>query len=731
MSSAFYEIGGEKKWRILDDRSPEGIAGKDALTQALGVNPVVSRLLWNRGYRTPDDAGAYFSLANEMLGDPFVLTDMDRATERIVRAISSHEKIAIYGDYDVDGVTCVTALLLYLREKGGEVSYFIPNRFDDGYGVNDATVSQLASEGTKLIVTVDTGITANREVETAKALGVDFIVTDHHECCGTLPDALAVVNPHRPDCPYPFKELAGVGVVFKLLCALEERLSGVDRISAVNTIALSYADLIAVGTIADVMPIVGENRLIVKLGLEMISRRPRPSLAALIELVGAKGEQREQQKRKKQQKISSSFIGFTVAPRINAVGRVRSASLAVEFLLSEDPGRARETAEVLCDANRERQEEENRIVRDAFSMIEAEHDFENDPVIVLGSDEWHNGVIGIVASRITERFGLPTILVSFEGGEDPYPSPDDLGKGSGRSVKGFNLFDAISSCKDLLVKYGGHELAAGLSVRRGDFPAFRERINDYARNRLTRDALIPTLDADCELTGEELTLGLAYEIEGMEPFGVGNPTPCFVSRDLVVRGIYPISGGKHTKLLVGAGDLTFEAMCFRMSESALDLYVGEKVDLLYSLGVNEYAGRRSLQLIVKDRRPSDDAADRFRLERDALTDILAGKDPAGIEVPIPDRGEFAAVYRLIRETASMGEHFFSCRGMLSRLTSDPSVPFGYLKLGLILHIFAELQIVTLREEGKDLYAIELSEPNGKVDLDHSTILKRVKRLASL
>ena len=731
MSSAFYEIGGEKKWRILDDRSQEGIAGKEALTQALGINPVVSRLLWNRGYRTPDDAGAYFSLANEMLGDPFVLTDMDRATERIARAISSHEKITIYGDYDVDGVTCVTALLLYLREKGGEVSYFIPNRFDDGYGVNDATVSQLASEGTKLIVTVDTGITANREVETAKALGVDFIVTDHHECCGTLPDALAVVNPHRPDCPYPFKELAGVGVVFKLLCALEEKLSGVDRISAVNTIALSYADLIAVGTIADVMPIVGENRLIVKLGLEMISRRPRPSLAALIELVCAKGEQREQQKRKKQQKISSSFIGFTVAPRINAVGRVRSASLAVEFLLSEDPERARATAEVLCDANRERQEEENRIVRDAFSMIEAEHDFENDPVIVLGSDEWHNGVIGIVASRITERFGLPTILVSFEGGEDPYPSPDDLGKGSGRSVKGFNLFDAISSCKDLLVKYGGHELAAGLSVRRGDFPAFRERINDYARKRLTRDALIPTLDADCELTGEELTLGLAYEIEGMEPFGVGNPTPCFVSRDLVVRGIYPISGGKHTKLLVGAGDLTFEAMCFRMSESALDLYVGEKVDLLYSLGVNEYAGRRSVQLIVKDRRPSDDAADRFRLERDALTDILAGKDPAGIEVPIPDRGEFAAVYRLIRETASMGEHFFSCRGMLSRLTSDPSVPFGYLKLGLILHIFAELQIVTLREEGKDLYVIELSEPNEKVDLDHSTILKRVKRLASL
>lgn len=730
MSSAFYEIGGEKKWRVLDDDSQEAVEGKQALTHTLGINPVVSRLLWNRGYRTPDDAKAYFSLANEMLGDPFVLTDMDRAVERVCRALSSHEKITVYGDYDVDGVTSVTALLLYLREKGGEVDYFIPNRFGDGYGVSDAAVTQLAGNGTKLIVTVDTGITANREVETAKALGVDFIVTDHHECAGDLPDAYAVVNPHRPDCPYPFKDLAGVGVVFKLLCALEEKLTGADRITAVNTVALSCADLIAVGTIADVMPIVGENRLIVKLGLDLISRRPRPSISALIELVGAKGDQRDQQKKKKPQKITSSFIGFTVAPRINAVGRVRSATLAVEFLLSDDPSRAREYAEVLCDANRERQEEENRIVRDAFAMIEAEHDFGRDPVIVLSSDEWHHGVIGIVASRITERYGLPTILVSFEGGDDPYPSPDDVGKGSGRSVKGLNLFDALSSCEDLLVKYGGHELAAGLSVRRGDFSDFRERINDYARERLTREALIPTIDADCELTGDELTLGLAAEIERMEPFGVGNPTPCFVSRDLIVREIYPISGGKHTKLLVGAGDATFEAMCFRMSESALDLYVGEKIDLLYTLGVNEYAGRRSLQMIVKDRRPSDDAADRFRAERDALSAFLDGKDPSGVEIPVPDRRDFAAVYRLLRETASMGERFFPVRSMLSRLTSDPSLPFGYLKLGLILHVFAESGIITLKEEGKDLYAVDLCKTEGKVDLEQSPLLSRIKLLAS-
>ena len=729
MRSASFEIGGEKKWRVLDDLSPDAIAGKEILTETLGIHPVVSRLLWNRGHRTAEDAKSFFTLANEMLGDPFELADMKAATERIAGAISSHEKITIYGDYDVDGVTSVTALLLYLREKGADVSYFIPSRFGDGYGVSEATVVQLADEGTKLIVTVDTGITANREVELAKERGVDFIVTDHHECCETIPAAVAVVNPHRPDCPYPFKDLAGVGVTFKLLCALEETLTGADRITAVNTVALSCADLIAIGTIADVMPIVGENRLIVKLGLEMIEKRPRPSLAALIEAVNAKGDQRDRGYKKKQQ-ITSSFIGFTVSPRINAVGRVRSASLAVEFLLSETPERAREFADVLCEANRERQEEENRIVRDAFAMIEAQHDFEKDPVIVLSSDEWHHGVIGIVASRITDRFGLPSILVSFEGREEPYPSPDDIGKGSGRSVKGLNLFEALSSCEDILPKYGGHELAAGLSIRREDFPAFRERINEYARKRLTRDTLIPTLDADCELSGEDLSLSLEEQIEKMEPFGVGNPTPYFVSRGFAVRQILPIGGGKHTKVLVGSGDQTFEAMFFRTPESALDLYVGEMIDLFYSLGINEYAGRRTLQLIVRDKKRSQESSDRLDLERRALSDVLEGKEPADVEIPIPERVDFAAVYRLIRETVSMGERYFPMRGLLSRLTSDPCAPFGYLKLGLILRIFEECGLITLSLEGEDLYRIDLCKTDRKIDLDHSTILARVKRLAS-
>ena len=728
MNSAKFEIGREKKWRILDDLSPDAIKGKRALTDSLGIHPVVSALLWNRGCRTPEDARAYFTLENEMLGDPFALADMRRATERIVKALQNGEKITVYGDYDVDGVTSVTALLLYLRDKGADVSYYIPSRFGEGYGVSDASVEQLAAEGTKLIVTVDTGITANGEVERAKALGVDIVVTDHHKCGETVPDAAAVVNPKRPDCPYPFKDLAGVGVVFKLLCALEEQLTGADRITAVNTVAVSYADLIAIGTIADVMPIVGENRLIVKLGLEMIERRPRPALAALLDSLNAKGERDRQ---KKKQPITSSYIGYTLAPRINAVGRLRSADLAVEFFLANTNERAREFAEILCEVNRERQDEENRITREAFAVIEAEHDFEKDPVIVLQSDDWHHGVIGIVSSRVTDRFGLPSILVSFEGKEGPYPTPDDVGKGSGRSVKGFNLFDALSSCSDLLTKFGGHDHAAGLSIKRSDFPEFCERINAYARKQLTGEELAPTLDADCELTADDLTLSLEEQIEKMEPFGIGNPTPYFVSRGLVVRQILPIGGGKHTKLLVGAGDRSFEALFYRTTESALDLYVGEKINLYYSLGINEYGGRRTLQLVAKDKKVALDSSDRIDLERRALEAILADKEPEGVKPELPERGEFATVYRLIRETVAMGEHFFSVRGMISRLTFDPENPFGYLKLGLILRVFEEKGLITLKTEGEDLYVIDLCKTEGKVDLENSEILARVKRLASL
>ena len=474
----------EKRWIVKSDSTPETEAAVLAISSALSVSKTLARLLVCRGYRTPDAARAFIRMESELLCDPFLLADIEPAIARIRRALEREERIVIYGDYDVDGVTAVSTLYLYLSSHGGNVGYYIPNRAGEGYGVSAAAIDRLHAEGASLIVTVDTGITAAEEVAYAKTIGVDVVVTDHHECRSALPAAVAVVNPHRPDCPYPFKELAGVGVVFKLICALEERLTGDSRRECVARLCRKYADLVAIGTIADVMPIKGENRLIVSYGLGIMEKSRRLGVSALISAAqgqadGAKSRYRTEPK------ITSGYIGYTLAPRLNAAGRLRSAEVAVELFLATDPARAREIAEELCEANRERQIEENRITTAAFEKIEAEHDFENDPVIVLSDDTWHHGVIGIVSSRVTERYGLPSILVSFEGCEGEHKG-EDVGKGSGRSVKGLNLVDALLASEDTLLKYGGHELAAGLSVSRQMLPAFRKKINDYARTHLSR-----------------------------------------------------------------------------------------------------------------------------------------------------------------------------------------------------------------------------------------------------
>ncbi len=486
----------QKKWVLRDAFTASSEPAVAEISSALGIGRVTARLLYNRGYTTKESAAAFLRLESEMLCDPFLLDGMREGIDRVRLAIERGEKITIYGDYDVDGVTAVCTLYLYLRTQGAKVDYYIPNRAGEGYGVSCTAIDTLHEGGTTLIVTVDTGVTAIEEIAYAATLGIDVVVTDHHECLPELPPAVAVLNPHRPGSRYPFCELAGVGVVFKFISAYEEIVSGDPRGECVVRICQSYADLIAIGTIADVMPIRGENRLIVKEGLRLLDTAPRLGFSALCESVrSSRNEGRRTPA--KPTKITSGFIGYTIAPRLNAAGRIRSASLAVELFLTEDPQRVEALAEELCEANRERQAEENKIMTEAYEKIEREHDFERDPVIVLAADGWHHGVIGIVASRITDRYGLPCILVSFDG-EDVHLDTD-VGKGSGRSIKGLNLVDALVYASEHLVKFGGHELAAGLSVTRGSLSAFREKINEYARERLDEDAMVPTLEADCEL----------------------------------------------------------------------------------------------------------------------------------------------------------------------------------------------------------------------------------------
>ena len=716
----------EKNWLIKSTDTQEFNSAVSDIASGLGINPIVAKLLYNRGYTDVASAKAFVYMESEMLMNPFKMKDMEKGIEGIRAAIARGERITVYGDYDVDGVTSVCTLYLYLKSLGAKVDYYIPNRAGEGYGVSTPAIDSIKENGSTLVITVDTGTTAVEEVEYAKSIGVNFIITDHHECRSDLPEALAVINPHRPDCEYPFKELAGVGVVFKLICAYEERVLGKSRIDAAKRIFSLYADLVAIGTIADVMPIKEENRIIVRYGLSMIEKTDRIGLAALIDAASAKNDAQRSAQRKKKVKITSGYIGYTIAPRINAAGRIKEASLAVELFLSNDKTRAREIAEELCHTNKDRQAEENKIMQEAYQKIE-QYDIENDPVIVLDADNWHHGVIGIVASRITEKYTRPAILVSFEGNDSETPSPDDVGKGSGRSIKGMNLVDALCYCSEHLVKFGGHELAAGLSVTRGELDTFRRLINEYARNNLSEADMVQTVEADCELDFSDVNLGLAKGIQLLEPYGVSNPIPGFVLRGVTVNDITGISDGKHTRLSLGNGRYTLSAMYFSNSPDSLGIYVGDKVDVLFNLDVNEWGGRESAQVIVRDIKPSVTEKERHRNERARFEEIKNGATFTAEENIFPDRDDFAAVYRLIQNLVRMDVDVLKHRDIISRLKgADPTVNIGYVKLKIIMMVFKELNILSVEDVAPDTYKFKLYYSTTRKKLDKSTLLRRLR-----
>ena len=716
----------EKKWLIKSIDSREYDAAITEIALALGINPIVAKLLYNRGYTTVESAKAFIYMESEMLIDPFLMKDIVKAIDGIWAAIEKGQKITVYGDYDVDGVTSVCTLYLYLKALGADVNYYIPNRAGEGYGVSVAAIDAIAEEGTKLIVTVDTGTTAVDEVEYAKSLGIDFIITDHHECRSDLPDALAVINPHRPDCEYPFKELAGVGVVFKLICAYEERILGRKRRDAAISIFNRFADLVAIGTIADVMPIKEENRIIVRYGLAMIEKTDSVGLSALIEAASAKNDSQRSAQRKKKAKITSGYIGYTLAPRINAAGRIKTASLAVELFLSEDKSRALEIAEELCRTNKERQAEENKIMQEAYQKIE-QYDIDKNPVIVLDADNWHHGVIGIVASRITEKYARPAILVSFEGNDGDCPSPDDIGKGSGRSIKGMNLVDALCHCSDHLVKFGGHELAAGLSVTRGELDNFRKLINEYAVNNLTEKDMVQTIEADCELEFTDVNLALAKSIQLLEPYGVSNPIPNFVLRAVTVNDITGISDGKHSRIALGNGKYSISAMYFSTSPESLGIFVGDKVDVLFNLDVNEWGGRESTQLIIRDLKPSQSQKDQHVNDVARFEEIRNGASFNENENVLPSRDEFAAVYRLVASSVRSGVDTLSHREIISRLkSSEDNCKIGYIKLKIIVMVFKELNLINIEDVADETYKFKIHYSTTKTKLDKSTLLRRLR-----
>ncbi len=724
----------ERVWTLHESKDDAGTSQDiEALAVGLGMSHLCAKLLYNRGFRTVEQAQRFLKNEETMLHDPFLLKDADRAVDRIRRALEQKEKTVIYGDYDVDGVTAVSVLYLYLKSLGADVSYYIPSRNGEGYGLSCAALDRLKADGVRFIVTVDTGITANEEAEYATSIGIDMVITDHHECRSELPRACAVVNPHRPDCPYPFKELAGVGVIFKVICALEMdacRREGRPVIDGIRRVSYAYADLTAIGTIADVMPLVDENRLIVALGLRLIARTERKGLSALIEASSAPGAKANTaagtRTAPKKKKITSSLIGYGIAPRINAAGRISSASKAVELLLAEEDESAAQMAQELCDINRRRQIEENRIAEQAYGRIEQTHDFDRDRIIVIEDNGWQQGIIGIVSSRITEKYGLPSILISFDGTTGETEHEDDIGKGSGRSIKGLNLVEAMNHCEDLLVKYGGHELAAGLTIRRGQVDAFRRRINEYAAQRLDEASLAVVLEADCQVRMPELTMALAQELGRMEPYGVANPTPAFVMRDATVQKIISISGGKHTKLLISQDGISMYGMYFGVSADTLSFGEGDRVDILFHLDVNEFQNIKSLQMIVQDIKPSE----HYRHHCDSMQSryecIRAGDGFDEEENIIPVRDDFALVYTVIRREYRMGHDKLSDKTLLSLVNSLTPGQVNYIKLQYIILILHEMKVCGVERMGGGINRYSVYFNASKTNLEKSSILHKLR-----
>lgn len=714
----------EKKWNINYRASGESEAVIRRIARETNLSEITARLLYIRGYRSTEEALRFLRLEETSLHDPFLMKDMAAAVERIEAALDGHEKIAIYGDYDVDGVTSVSLLYLYLRSRGGDVGYYIPSRSLEGYGLSARAIDRLREQDVELIVTVDTGVTANEETEYAASLGMDVVVTDHHECRAELPNACAVVNPHRADDDYPFSELAGVGVVFKLVCALEMskcRREGIPEIDGVRRICMEYSDLAAIGTVADVMPVADENRLIISMGLHRMETDPRLGISALSDAVSA-GKERTSSKPKK---INSSYIGFTIAPRMNAAGRVSRASIAVELLLSEQMEKAEELALELCRLNTERQIEENRISEEAYRKIDALSDEEKKCVLVLDDDTWHQGIIGIVSSRVTEKYGLPSILISYDGAVDGDPTEMDVGKGSGRSLKGLNLVNALADSEDLLVRYGGHELAAGLSIRRGDVAAFRKRINEYAYAQLKGEPICHTVEADCEVELSDLTMKLAKELDYLEPFGISNPVPCFVLRDAVAVRILPMGGGKHLRLTVEKDGLRLNAVWFGRSVSELTFDQNDRVDLLFQLNVNEFQDTVSLQMILQDARLSQVMTEELDEQIQRYEQISQGAFFDPWEEVLPTRDDVAIVYTFLRREFRMGHTSFPMRRLLGQLRTSDGKRFHYAKMKFIIRIMQELRICGVSEPITDHFLFDLSYSN-KTNLDRSSILHKLK-----
>jgi len=555
-----------KKWEYYN--SDEEIVG--ALQEKFDISKLLATILANRGIIEDEKVRRFLEPTREDFYDPFLMPDMEIAINRIIEAMNNNEKVMIYGDYDVDGITSISVLQKFLKERGIEVSSYIPNRLEEGYGLNKVAIKEIYDTGYRLMITVDCGISAIEEIEYANSLGIITIITDHHEPLEELPKALAVIDAKRKDNKYPFNQLAGVGVVFKVIQAIGIRL-GLDEKEY-----LKYLDLVCVGTISDIVPLVDENRVIAKLGLKLVKVTKNLGLRCLLEAAGYKT-------------IDSNTVSFGIAPRVNACGRMGHENEALDIFLSEDIKEVRMLTEKLNEYNRTRQETEKNIVKEALELIETNKENEKS-AIVLGHKGWHHGVIGIVSSKITETYFKPSILVSFE---------DGIAKGSGRSIPGFDLHEALCKCSKFLEKYGGHEMAVGLSLKEENFQEFKEELDKIAKESKA-DEILPVIYIDGTVKQEDMKMDFVKELHKLEPFGEGNKMPLFAYKGLKINSIRALTEGKHLKLTLKDDNIIIDAIGFNMGNLVNDYLIGDKVDIVGVLEVNSFNGMENIQINLKD-----------------------------------------------------------------------------------------------------------------------------------
>ena len=679
-----------KQWKIAHP-SPEG----RAQLERAGIPSLLACVLSARGVTEPEQAWKLLTPGEEPLLDPMLLKDMDRAVLRVGRALKTGELMAVYGDYDVDGITSTCLLTDCLTRLGGRVRSYIPDRLEEGYGLNQEAVLHLARQGVTLIITVDCGITAAREVEFARELGIDVVITDHHECKQAIPEAAAVVDPHRPDCPYPFKGLAGVGVALKLAMAA----AGPDRAGLVFR---EYADLAAVGTVADVMPMTGENRTIVQTGLAALAHPRRVGLAQLMEEAGLGDKP-----------VTSVSIGYTLAPRINAAGRMGQADLAAELLLTRDPGRAAALAQELCALNRERQTIECEIFQECVQRLERRP---QSGIILLADEHWHQGVVGIVASRLTEKYSCPAFMVCLDQG---------MGKGSCRSWGGVNLFHLLTQCQDLLEGFGGHAMAAGFTVREENIPALERRLRQLVLEERAGEELPSLLEIDAAVLPQELTVEAVEALDALEPCGAGNPRPVLVLTGAHVISAAQVGRGRHLKLRLEGRGVPLDAIFFSVDGSELGLTPGCRVDVAFYPQINDFRGVRSVQLQVVDLRH---AMTRAQLEQSIYEKYRRGEplSPQEAQSLLPTRAEFVCLWRYL-ERQCAGQAFLE--DTLARIAQKSARSGGQSERPnhtlVCLEVMEERGLISLeRQSGR--VQITLHRLEHKVDLNASAILRRLR-----